>query len=397
MSIIFNKLNILKDGYMRIVCVDDEKLALDYMSQLLKGVKDIEVVGLFQNPEEGYKFIVDEEVDVVFLDIQMPVIDGLQLAELILEKKPHINVVFVTAYDEYAVNAFEINAIDYLLKPAKVDRLEKTIERLRNIINTTEDVDHHNDSEKLLYIQLGKNVSFSLGGEHYSTLKWRTAKARELFLYLLQNHGKFVHKSTLMEVVWGEEELDRGYSILYTTVYNVRKAIQPYADYLQLKNTNDGYILELNNVEIDLHKWEQLLQKLPTEVNENTIKQYIETMEWNSGPYLEEYDYIWVEAEKQRLENLWVYNAEKIAKYYKRTGNFNEAIEYYLKIVNRVPELEEAHFSLMVLFAEQHKYHEVIKQYEDYVKIQEFFGLNPRIYITEWFNKFLIKNKIRDN
>lgn len=194
-----------------------------------------------------------------------------------------------------------------------------------------------------------------------------------------------------MEVVWGEDELDRGYSILYTTVYNVRKAIQPYDDFLQLKNTNDGYILELNNAQIDMQKWEELLQKLPSDVNENTIDQFIETMEWNSGPYLEEFDYIWIEAEKQRLENLWVYNAEKIAKYYKRTGNFNEAIEYYLKIVNRVPELEEAHFSLMVLFAEEHKYHEVIKQYDEYVKIQQSYDLKPNEKITKWFEKFLAK------
>lgn len=112
---------------MRIVCVDDEKLALDYMSQLLKGIENVEIIGLFQNPEEGYKFVIDEQVDVVFLDIQMPGIDGLQLAELILEKKPHIHVVFVTAYDQYAVNAFEINAIDYLLKPAKLIAWKKQL------------------------------------------------------------------------------------------------------------------------------------------------------------------------------------------------------------------------------------------------------------------------------
>lgn len=377
---------------MRIVCVDDEKLALDYMSQLLKGIENVEIIGLFQNPEEGYKFVIDEQVDVVFLDIQMPGIDGLQLAELILEKKPHIHVVLVTAYDQYAVNAFEINAIDYLLKPAKVDRVEKTIDRLRNEIKTTtENVEDRKLHDKLLSIQLAHNVSFALGDDTFSTLKWRTAKARELFLYLLQNQGKFVHKSTLMEVVWGEDELDRGYSILYTTVYNVRKAIQPYDDFLQLKNTNDGYILELNNAQIDMQKWEELLQKLPSDVNENTIDQFIETMEWNSGPYLEEFDYIWIEAEKQRLENLWVYNAEKIATYFKRIGNFKQAIEAYLKIVNRVPELEEAHFSLMVLFAEEHKYHEVIKQYDEYVKIQQSYDLKPNEKITKWFEKFLAK------
>src|SRR5699024_3335828 len=115
---------------MRAVCIDDERLALDFMTHLLDKVENINVVGTFLRAKEGLAFILEETVDVVFLDIHMPEMNGLQLAEEILDKKPYIDIVFVTAYNEYAVSAFDLNAIDYLMKPVKIDRLQKTIDRL---------------------------------------------------------------------------------------------------------------------------------------------------------------------------------------------------------------------------------------------------------------------------
>lgn len=381
---------------MRIVCIDDEKLALDLMTHLLSRIEGTNIIGIFQNPQEGLKFVNDENVDVVFLDIDMPGMNGLQLAERILEKKPFVHIVFVTAYHEYAVTAFELNAIDYLLKPVKVDRLQKTIKRLRREVATDVGQAIDNRGNELLRISLARNVSFGLEEEPLNPLKWRTSKARELFLYLLQNQGKFVHKGTLMETIWGEEELDRGFSILYTTVYNVRKAIQAFNEYLQLTNTNDGYILEIKKVQVDLFEWEKAVAQLPNEINEKTIKQFIETMELNTGPYLSEYDFIWVEAEKQRLENLWIEIAEKLANYFIRVDDFNQAIEWLLQIVIRVPESEKSHLTLMKLFAEQHKYHEVIKQYDEYVKVQKSFDLKPSAYITKWYKQLLADIQIKD-
>src|SRR5699024_7829801 len=121
----------MRGGHMRAVCIDDKKLALDFMVHLINQVDHIEVIGTFQRAQEGLDFIFHESVDVVFLDIHMPEVDGLQLAEQMLEKKPQVDIVFVTAYNEYAVTAFDLNAIDYLMKPVKVERLEKTVERLK--------------------------------------------------------------------------------------------------------------------------------------------------------------------------------------------------------------------------------------------------------------------------
>src|SRR5690625_762694 len=159
---------------MKAVCIDDESLALDFMTHLLAENENIKVIGTFQSAQKGLDFILQEAVDVVFLDIHMPEMNGLQLAEKILEKKPHVDIVFVTAYNEYAVSAFDLNAIDYLMKPVKIDRLKKTIDRLEKEQALKPAVE---EKQNKLHIRLGNSVSFALEDAPFEPLKWRTSKA----------------------------------------------------------------------------------------------------------------------------------------------------------------------------------------------------------------------------
>lgn len=372
---------------MKAICIDDEKLALQFMEHLLQDIDVIDFIGSFQNPKEALAFLLKEDIDVVFLDIHMPEIDGLELAEIIIEKRPQIDIVFVTAYNEYAVNAFEINAIDYLLKPVKFDRLKKTVKRVQENrqLSKTETVE-----EDPFYIRLGHNLSFSLDNKEYKPLKWRTSKARELFLYLLQNSNKVVHKALIMDLLWGEDEFNRGFSILYTTVYNVRKTLQPFDKQIKLQNANDGYILRLYNVKLDLVEWEEKIVRLP-DVDGSSIQQYEEIMKLNSGPYLDDYDYIWVESEKQRLENIWLQIAQDMARFYEDENYSKEAIHWYRTIVERTPEIEEAHLQLMKLYAAEKNQSLVTKQYEEYIDAQESFDLKPSKKMTDWYEDYLQK------
>lgn len=113
---------------IRILLVDDEELARFTMRRALAVVPDLEVVGEAGNGAEAIEAIAELRPDVVLLDIEMPGFNGFEVVQQILD--PPI-VVFVTAYDEYAVRAFDANAIDYLLKPVQPERLERTIARVR--------------------------------------------------------------------------------------------------------------------------------------------------------------------------------------------------------------------------------------------------------------------------
>lgn len=109
--------------------VDDEEPARDRLRSLLQAHADIEIVGEAENGEQALERIGDLSPDLVFLDIQMPVCDGMEVVESLPSPRPA--VIFCTAFDQYAVDAFELNAVDYLLKPVSRARLANALERVR--------------------------------------------------------------------------------------------------------------------------------------------------------------------------------------------------------------------------------------------------------------------------
>jgi two-component system LytT family response regulator len=111
---------------LRAIIVDDEALARQGLTMRLEVFEDIEIVQEAKNAKEALEAIVRFEPDVVFLDIQMPGMTGLEMLEKIQADVMPL-VIFVTAYDEFAVNAFQIHAIDYLLKPVENDRLVEAV------------------------------------------------------------------------------------------------------------------------------------------------------------------------------------------------------------------------------------------------------------------------------
>src|SRR3984957_18228850 len=114
------------------VLVDDEKLASDELAYLLKEFADVEVIATAANGLEAVKLIADLEPDLVFLDVQMPGLDGMGVIEkLRAQGVPLPYFVMATAYDQYAVEAFRLQALDYLLKPVEKDRLAVAVERAR--------------------------------------------------------------------------------------------------------------------------------------------------------------------------------------------------------------------------------------------------------------------------
>jgi two-component system LytT family response regulator len=112
---------------MRAIIVDDERLARKELGNLLKEHEEIEVIGEAANIDEAYEMINELNPELIFLDIQMPGGTGFDLLDK-LDKAPY--VIFTTAYDEFALKAFEVNALDYLLKPVQPDRLSETVKKL---------------------------------------------------------------------------------------------------------------------------------------------------------------------------------------------------------------------------------------------------------------------------
>jgi two-component system, LytTR family, response regulator len=112
----------------KALLIDDERLARNELRKLLENFNEIEIVGEAANADEGIAQINSLQPDIIFLDIQMPGKTGFEMLEL-LDAAPH--VIFVTAFDEYALKAFEVNALDYLMKPVEPKRLQEAIIKLK--------------------------------------------------------------------------------------------------------------------------------------------------------------------------------------------------------------------------------------------------------------------------
>ena len=131
--------------------VDDEQPARDELAFLLNDLPDVEVVGQGKNGVEAVSLIRELNPQLVFLDVQMPGLDGFGVIKKLLEKKAKLpSFVFATAYDHYAVQAFEVNAVDYLLKPIARLRLEKAIAKVRRSLENAEPA--HEKLERLVQL-----------------------------------------------------------------------------------------------------------------------------------------------------------------------------------------------------------------------------------------------------
>ncbi len=120
------------------VIVDDEQLARDELAYLLKGAGDVDVVAQGKNGVEAVNLIREHNPDLVFLDVQMPGLDGFGVIKKLLDRKhPLPKIIFATAFDQYAVKAFEVNAVDYLLKPFDKKRVAQSLQKARAKTDST--------------------------------------------------------------------------------------------------------------------------------------------------------------------------------------------------------------------------------------------------------------------
>jgi|SRR5690554_2154956 len=182
---------------INVVMIDDERLAINNLTYHLQEFSQLNIIGGFTRVDELWECLEKENIQLIFMDIEMPEINGIELAAKVFAKYPKIEIVFATAYDHYAVEAFEINAIDYILKPISKTRLKTTVQRII-------DGSVLKPAEKKIYISC-------LGGfEIYVNEKlipFKLSKAKEILAYLINKMGRSVGWMSIADDVW-EDILD---------------------------------------------------------------------------------------------------------------------------------------------------------------------------------------------
>lgn len=116
---------------VKTIIVDDELHAIDLLTSLINEIPELELTGSFANPLEAFSFVIQHNPDLIFLDIQMPELSGIDFAKKLIELKLDIPVIFVTAYDNFVLEALRVNAVDYLLKPVSFSELQEAVYRVK--------------------------------------------------------------------------------------------------------------------------------------------------------------------------------------------------------------------------------------------------------------------------
>ncbi|MBN2571282.1 MAG: response regulator [Ignavibacteriales bacterium] len=240
----------------KCIIIDDEKLARDIVKNMLSNNSDIEIIAECENGFDGLKAIQELKPDIVFLDVQMPKITGFEMLEL-LDEIPEI--IFTTAFDQYAIKAFEVNAIDYLLKPFSEERFKSALDKAIKKANS--DSPHNLIKEKL-----SENVITS--GEYLKRIVVKKIQkilvipiedieyieAQDDYVMFMTTQGKFMKKGTMN---FYEKNLDpKVFSRIHRS-YIIRidliKQIEPYG--------KDSYIIIVNKdlkLPLSKSKYQQL-------------------------------------------------------------------------------------------------------------------------------------------
>lgn len=377
---------------MKAVILDDEILQLTLLKNRLENdLSGIDVVGSFDNP---YKLLDSIDIlnpEIAFLDIHLPGIKGIEVASIIQEKMPHIEIVFITGYDQYAIQAFDLFAFDYILKPIQLKRLERTVNKLleKKSIHPTLIT-----AKPISTLTINCFPSLQLFNEKGQEIpiKWRTFKALELFAYFVHHKGTVIERKTLVDLFWPELDEDRGSQQLYTTIYHIRKILKTEnINSIRLKHSKGyfgGYVLEAgDSVIFEAEKWEAELRSLLLIDKQNELR-YESLLAQYKGDYFASYDFIWAEAEQERLRKLWLYHVHTICDYYVNGNQYEKAAEWLTCIQEKQPYEEEAYFKLMKLYSQMNHRFLVEEQYHKLTEKMNELGVEPAPDSISWFTQW---------
>ena len=181
---------------MRILLADDEQLQLLRLTDAVKKAlpQESEILS-YTNPVVAWEENKENPVDIAFLDIDMPVMNGMILAKKLKTVNPQVNVIFVTAYNEYALDAYKLHASGYVTKPVNVEKIKAELDGLRYPVELT--------PTKKLQVKCFGNFEVFAGG---APVKFARSKSKELFAYLVDREGAAANVNELNAILWEEDK-----------------------------------------------------------------------------------------------------------------------------------------------------------------------------------------------
>jgi two-component system LytT family response regulator len=275
---------------IRIAAVDDEIHALKRFERMVLKINELELCGLFESGEQLFSYLKEHPLDVVFLDIEMPGVNGLVLAQQILDLDENIEIIFVTAFNQYALEAFESQAIDYIMKPLKKERLDKTVKRLLKI----KGIDVNPGKP---FIQCFGDFEVFLNGE---SMVWKNSKAKEILAFLVHKNGVAVNWEKIADAIWPDYDFEKSQTNFHANSYLLRKRLAKEGISKILEGSRGNYRLLTEGVSCDLYQLEDLIRGKTMKRKED----FRLMEELRKKGYMEETGYSWAQPRAAELDEL---------------------------------------------------------------------------------------------
>lgn len=338
----------------KIIAVDDEIYSLKRFENIIKEEKRVELVDSFTDPFAALEFIKNNPIDIAFLDIEMPGLNGLELAERIQEADPYVSIVFVTAFDQYSLDAFKAHAIGYLLKPLDIEEFSSQINILDRTraprVNQDAAKDESEDKATLIVNCLG-SFNCYLKGKEDETVTFRTTKTAELFALLIHHYESPATKYFILDSLFPDMDYEKSNKLFYVSCSYLRSAFSKLGITGILVRENDNYRLNFSNIECDYVNFIKYSQR----INDMSIEELNKASILYKGEYLKGYAYEWAIESKPYVDTLYERIQLRIVDLYLDSDNTLDAITLLEKYQAQDPLREEVVYRLMQLYISQNK------------------------------------------
>lgn len=285
---------------LQALIIDDEPLAIELLNTLLKDIPTIKVIGQTTEGDKALSLVEVLNPDVVFLDINLGRVSGIDIAEQIYLSHPHVQIVFVTAYTDHAVTAFELNAIDYLLKPVSITRLKKTISKLE-IGYALFQNKNKNFSKSQIPSNFLNIFAFQQGrvlDKNNQLIKFRTRKVEELLLFLWQEKNFPPTREKILEALWPNLNEEKASTLFHSTLYQLRKTLAEYHFVQPIQLLNQTYHLNIDTIS-DVEQWQKLIME---PLSSTRVR---ESIELYTDDYLKCNSFSWSLTKQQLYKEKW--------------------------------------------------------------------------------------------
>lgn len=369
---------------MKVLLIDDEQAMLTALSQLLSRIEDVEIVGMVRSSAEAVAFAAQHVVDLAFVDIMIAEDSGLTVALELRKRNADLDIVFVTSHKEYALDAFDVYPLDYIVKPVSLKRLEETVARAAR-----GRVDKHNsgnaDSSKRLSVTgLG---GLQISSEQGDSLKWMSRKSQELFAYLLLCHGNRVAKVRILEDLFHDREEKNSELYLNTALYQLRRTLSTNGIKGIISSNREHYQMSLELIKIDFIEFEERLSAFHT-IDENNKEAAIAVENMYIGDLFDDKTYGWALVERERLSSLYEAFAKRLAKWLLDNNQIRQAVQIAKRLVRRNELDEEANMLLMHGFAALKDRQALQLHYKQYeALLMQELHIQPSAELAEWYGR----------